>query len=205
MRFIRVHALVNFLSPVNASSYSLHNYLVLFSVALLVVGWRSGFASHELTPAFYRGWNLPLIGIFCFTMNFFQHLGPSEKYRGLCSVLEGYTSTLCVSNVFRRKLWRCQKTCLLSPRELSLIFFPDPLGIILSCQQVFQILQPLCLCGGLMDVCFLFPCVKKNLRDWSTPVSDVLESLLPAFLFRFSATKRFLTGSLPCSLTGYLW
>ena len=46
MRFIRFHALVHFLSPVNASSDSPHIYLTLVSVALFGVGQLGRFSSH---------------------------------------------------------------------------------------------------------------------------------------------------------------
>ena len=59
MRFIRVHALMHMLSPVDVSSGGLHIYLELISADILGVGWRGGFSSYMVTPAFWRIWNLP--------------------------------------------------------------------------------------------------------------------------------------------------
>ena len=51
LRFIRVHALVNFLSPVDAFLGRSEIFdLELASVALLGVGWRGGFSSHKCYP-----------------------------------------------------------------------------------------------------------------------------------------------------------
>ena len=58
MSFIRCHAHVNFLSPVDASSDGLHISLALVSAALTGVGRRGGFYSHMFTLALWRGCHL---------------------------------------------------------------------------------------------------------------------------------------------------
>ena len=60
MRFIRGHALVNFVSLVDVSSDGLHIHLALVRAALVEVDWRYAFSSHMFTPALWRGWNLPI-------------------------------------------------------------------------------------------------------------------------------------------------
>ena len=64
MRFIWGHALVHFLSLVEASSYGLHPYLAPVSTALLRVGRQGIYSSLMFTPAFWRGWHMPIE--FCF-------------------------------------------------------------------------------------------------------------------------------------------
>ena len=55
-----------FLSPVDASSDSLHVYLALVVAVLLRVAWWGGFSSHMFIPTFWCGWHLT-IGFFIFT------------------------------------------------------------------------------------------------------------------------------------------
>ena len=47
----------------------------------------------NFTPAFWRGWHMPLNMGFCFTRCFVQYHGILEKSLGLCSVIGGSTST----------------------------------------------------------------------------------------------------------------
>ena len=65
MRFIWGHALVHVLSPVKASSDSLHIYLALVRAALLGVGRRGSFSYHMFKPTIWSICNLP-IGFFKF-------------------------------------------------------------------------------------------------------------------------------------------
>ena len=66
MSFIRGHELAHLLSPVDMSLDSMNICLALVSVDLLGVGRRGSFSSHKFTPAFWRGWNLPIVGIVYF-------------------------------------------------------------------------------------------------------------------------------------------
>ena len=98
MRFIRDHAPVNLLFTVDVSSDGLNTYFALISMALLGVGRWGGFSSHKFTPTLWRGWNLPIIGIFSFTRCVVQHLGLSGKSRGIRYVIEG--SIYCLFTTF---------------------------------------------------------------------------------------------------------
>ena len=102
MRFIRGHALIHLLSPVDTSSDSLNIYIALFSAAFLGVGRQCILYSHTFTPAFWCVWHLPIIFVFCFTRCVIQHFVILEKPWGLCSVLEGSSLNLCVCPMFSR-------------------------------------------------------------------------------------------------------
>ena len=75
MGFIQGHELVNLLLPVDMYPDGLNIYFALVSVALLGVGWRGVLSPHKFTPALWRNWHLPIIGIYSFTRWVVQQLG----------------------------------------------------------------------------------------------------------------------------------
>ena len=157
-----IHFFIFYHCPTRWSD-GLNIYLALVSAALLRVGNWVGFSYHKFIPSFWSSWNLPISGIFCFTRCTVKHLGLSEKSWGLLSVIEGFTSTLCVSHVLQRSLQRFLRTCLKFLRKPSLRFCPNPLGILVSCLWVFHILQPCCYFVGLVGFSFLVSlCQRKS-------------------------------------------
>ena len=109
MRFIWGHTLVHVLSPVNASSDSLHIHLALFSAALLGVGWRGGFSSYIFPNVSITVGFLPWG---CFILQGIIHLGylltlnsqpcPIWTFTwGLCSILKSPLISQCLQR-FRR-------------------------------------------------------------------------------------------------------
>ena len=77
----------------------------------------------KVTPNFWRGWNLSISRIFCFTRGLVQHIGFSGKYPGLWSVLE-VPLLFFALNVFQRRLKRCRQYCWIFPRNLAWLFRP---------------------------------------------------------------------------------
>ena len=83
----------------------------------------------------------------------------------------GFSFEFCVSSIFQSRHQRRWSTCLYFPRELSLSFCSDTLGILISCRQLFQIFQPRYPCGDIVG--FSFPvslCPRGSIiLGWTAP------------------------------------
>ena len=103
MRFIRGHAIVHVLSPVNMYSDGIHISLALVRTSLLRVGQKGGWSPHTFTPTFWCVWHLP-IGFVLFYKVHYKHLGLSVN--NLIPPLHYWVSPfqLSLSSAFRRRL-----------------------------------------------------------------------------------------------------
>ena len=97
-------------------------FFVLASSTLLVVGQWGGETYQKYFPAVFRMVEIcPLVGFLCFTRCVFHYLGIWENSWGLCSFLEGSTSTFCVRH-FCGRLQSCQKSLWPFLRYLDRLF-----------------------------------------------------------------------------------
>ena len=172
--------------------------LALSSLALLGVGRRGSFYSHIVYTC-SLGQLASAKCFFCLTLCIPTTLDFWANTWGLCSVLEGspfyfwcMTFSWGGSAVAREFSFTVY-----SAGSAEIFLLPDPLII----SEVSDIVTGLffsssLVCRGFLVSCFsqkgsLFSQGYKNLTgDWSVPASDVLLSLLPAFLFCCSVTKK---------------
>ena len=137
----------------------------LSSMALLRFGWQGRFSSNNFSPAFWRSWHLPIIGIFSFAMCVIQHLGLLENLEGSSPFL-GVPLRLFICLIFLEEALKLLAN-LVSTSMRDHEYFPlYPISVIFSCSRVFEASD----CSSL--VVFLL-----NLFPWSTCVTVAMKFL----------------------------
>ena len=141
---------------------------------------------------------------FFFTMCIAQHLGILERLRDIPSVLEGYTSTVCIQR-FCRRLPSFQINGWQFPHELYCLFCPifsevsDIVAWLLYSSALFW-RQP---CNILVPWLPVQKGIQSSWRYYFTNASNAPGSLIPDFWFYCSVTKKILTGCIPLSTAGF--
>ena len=147
-----------FLSPVNASSDSLHIYLAIVSVALLGVGRQGGLSSHMFTPDFWSGRHMP-IWLFCFTMYSTPWIFSCAGFSAV-SDLDIHLRVMfrswgpfdfSVFLAFSEGVLKLSENISVVPTRAGLSVLSDLLGGLRSCHWVFNCLTP-CLAAFLWDI-----------------------------------------------------
>ena len=135
-----------------------------------------------------------------------QHFGLSEKSWGLCSVLEGSPTIVCVRSFWKR-LWSCLWTWWPFPHELSCLYYLILLavsnivtGFLYSSAHVWW-----WYCGIIVPWLPVQQGVQCSQRNCFATASDFPGSLLPAFCFLRSVMKKVSTGCLNFFPEGFLW
>ena len=213
MRFIRWHALVHLLSPVDASSDGPHIYLALVSADLLGVGWRCGSSSHT----FYA---LPMARLasahwVCFVLKFVLctpwTFGKTWGLRSIlevspfdfwCPTFSGGGSE--VAGKFSFTVHSAQ-----AAEVFPYAWSTNHRGGLHSCLRVnFSLRSRLAGFLGILHVLkgsMFFWGLRNSQRDCSTPVSNVPGSLIPPFLFFSFSDEEGISGSIIWSLAGLIW
>ena len=141
---------MHFLPPEDTSlGWSAIFVLDLSSVALLAVGCRDRLSSHNVYTRLLA--RMPSVHYwdFCFTGYMVQHLGLLEKYWGLRSVLEGF-NTIFYIRCFWSMIQSFRWTWFALSTRTGLEVLYRPFGFLISCFQVFDLLQPHCHLGGIL-------------------------------------------------------
>ena len=193
MRFIQVHALVNVLSLVNASSGGIHVHLALVSAALLGVGQWGGFSSHIFYTQPLARLESDHWGFFCINLITLLHSWWFPFYLIFPTFPEAAP-----------KLSEDFLSLTISARAADIFLLPDLIGSLRYCRQVadihsifwqnsIQALSPLfsLISGGYPK----FSGVLLRSREWCLWKSS------PCHLFMLSLHEEVFGGLLSFSLT----
>ena len=144
-----------------------------------------------------HAWHFPINGNFS-ARCVIQHLGLSEKYLGLFSVLEGSNSTSCVRH-FRRRLQSCRHTWW--PFQHDLIFLFCLIFSSVSDLVVWLLFSSALVWRKYWDILAPWFPVRKGLRsswtDCFATTADIPGSLIPELWFCCSITNKISMGCLP--------
>ena len=196
-------------------SEGLHILLTFWAQPFLGLFGEAASPPINFTPAFCSGWHLPIglfkQGAYSNTADIFLWLSDMSDLDSLsratlhsCRSFRLFNASDVFGGGSKMVWWTCRRFPWDLVWESVLIFWRYP-----SCCQVsLSILLPLD--GSALVVSSWSRCsvmikgIRDFWRDCFALVSGVLGSLLPAFCARRPLTKKFSTGCLPFSLTGFL-
>ena len=156
----------------------------------------------------HHGWHLPSLGLFMFKICVSKNLD-FWKILVLSSVLEDNFWLLNVSEIFERGYEMVWWNLLALSALLGMITHKDilrGLPLIYGLLHSFVRYCLMALWWYHLDPVVTFGKGLRNIwRDCFAMAWDVLRSILPAFLFHISATKKVSMGYLTWFLVGLLW